>query len=52
MITFILLLVFFLIAIGFAIVAYTANQRKRAGQAEIPDPTAQRRAEHRASGGN
>lgn len=32
MMTFILLVIFAIIGIAFAIVAYTANQRKRAGQ--------------------
>jgi hypothetical protein len=32
MITFILLVVFALLGIGFAVVSYSANQRRRAGQ--------------------
>jgi preprotein translocase subunit SecG len=36
MITFILLFFFFALAVILGAVAYTANNRKRAGQAEIP----------------
>jgi cbb3-type cytochrome oxidase subunit 3 len=41
MITFILLFVFFIIAVTCAFVAYSANNRKRAGQAEVPPATTQ-----------
>jgi len=38
MITFILLFFFFVLAVVFAGVAYSANNRKRAGMAEVPPP--------------
>ncbi|MDE1161814.1 MAG: hypothetical protein PW792_07685 [Acidobacteriaceae bacterium] len=37
MITFLLLGFFFVLAIGFAIVAYTANNRRRAGMKGTPN---------------
>jgi len=49
MITFILLGFFFLLAILFAAVAYTANQRPRAGMKEIA--TGRKGSRHRSQAG-
>ena len=50
MITFILLFGFLVLAIVLGVVASSANQRKRAGQAEVPAPAAARPTEGRAAG--
>ena len=46
MITFILLAVFAIIGIAFFIVAYTSNQRRRAGQSGIDSVNNQRSQHH------
>lgn len=47
MITFILLAVFGILAIAFAILAYSSNQRKRAGQSGETEVNSQREGEGR-----
>jgi len=49
MITFILIAVFAVLAIALILVAYTANQRRRAGQSGQAEVNAQRAGEGRPS---